>query len=291
MNGWEPRIENSIEIINASQVAALHSLLDSGAHEIGVGDVLPPLWHWVALPRWSPSSMIDLDGHPYRGKFLPPIDLPRRMFAGGEVVLHGHLVVGDEVARQSVVESVESKRGRSGSLVIVRVLTTLTSMNGELLLAEHQDLIYRDAAPVTDSIANSKPAGMLSPRGSPLVFDGAAWQFVTDPILLMRFSSATANAHRIHLDWPYTTQVEGYPALVVQGPLSTIVLAEVLRLQVPNRSIVRIQHRNVAPMFCGETANAELALDRSSAEVTLRKGDRTTLSKLCAQFEPEGSPL
>jgi 3-methylfumaryl-CoA hydratase len=286
---WEPRVQKSLEFIDPAPVAALSALLDSGAGQVAVGDALPPLWHWVALPRWSPSSLTDLDGHPRRGDFLPPIQLPRRMFAGGEVTLHGTLVVGDTVVRQMVVNSVEEKLGRSGSFIVVRVKTTLSTMDGRLLLDETQDLVYREATPLTEPRTNPEQAGELVPRGSPLIASGGAWQFVTDPTLLMRFSAATANVHRIHFDWPYATQVEGYPALVVQGPFSTIALAEIVRIELSNCSVARLQHRNFAPLFCGETASLELMSESSGVAVTLRRGNTTTLTTLSVQFNPKGT--
>jgi 3-methylfumaryl-CoA hydratase len=254
--GWEPHAITSVETIDPSPVTALHVLLDSGSPFPGVGEELPPLWHWVALPHWAHSSMLSVDGHPRRGDFLPPIDLPRRMFAGGEVILHGDLRVGDQVEREAVVESVEEKDGRSGRLGVVQTRTRLRSLSGELLLEERQDIIYRDAASpdLTAELPDPAAPAELVPFGPPLRQDGEGWRFVTEPTLLMRFSAATANAHRIHYDWPYATRVEGYPGLVVHGPLSTITLAETLRLAVPDRRVRRLRHRNTAPLFCGQEA-------------------------------------
>jgi 3-methylfumaryl-CoA hydratase len=253
---WQPHTVTSDETLDPAPITALHALLDSGTPLPGAGEVLPPLWHWVALPHWSPSSTLSVDGHPRRGDFLPPIDLPRRMFAGGEVILHGDLRVGDEIARESVVESVQEKDGRSGRLAIVQTRTRLRSTTGELLLEERQDLVYRPAADPASSGDFPEPAEAAAqrPSGPAVVADGEGWRLVTDSTLLMRFSAATANAHRIHYDWPYATRVEGYPGLVVQGPLSTIALAETLRLGVPERRVGRITLRLTAPLFCGQGA-------------------------------------
>ncbi|MFT3901373.1 MAG: MaoC family dehydratase N-terminal domain-containing protein [Gordonia sp. (in: high G+C Gram-positive bacteria)] len=244
---WEPRTVTTDEVLDPGPVAALAALFDDGLPTPRPGDPLPPLWHWVALPRWCPSSQLGSDGHPRRGDFLPPVKLPRRMFAGGSAEYSGTLRVGDEVRREAIVESVTEKSGRSGTLVIVVTSTTLIGPNGSL--TEKQNLIYREASPATDQAAT--PSN--EPVGAPLSADGRRWRFRTDPTLLMRFSAATANAHRIHYDWPYATGVEGYPGLVVHGPLQTLALAEAHRLD-DGSPVTALAHRTNAPLFCEQTA-------------------------------------
>lgn len=253
---WEPHTIVSTELLDPGPVAALAALFDDGLPAPRVGDPLPPLWHWVALPRWSPSAQLDVDGHPFRGSFLPPVDLPRRMFAGGSATFDGQLRVGDEVRRESVVESVTEKNGRSGPLVIVVTSTVLYGSNGTPAVVEKQSLIYREAAATAsfEAPAPQVPAA-LAPAGPPIVADGEhRWHFHTDPSLLMRFSAATANAHRIHYDWPYATGVEGYPGLVVHGPLMTLSLLEAHRLDGGAR-VGSLVHRIRAPLFCGQSAH------------------------------------
>jgi 3-methylfumaryl-CoA hydratase len=284
---WRPSPQTSVETVQAGRVAALTALLDSGAPPVGPGDPLPPLWHWVALPRWPRSAALGADGHPRKGGFLPDLGYPRRMFAGGEVVLHRPVEVGGEVHRESVVESVEEKQGRSGPFAVVRVRTTLSDSAGTLLVEEWQDLVYRPAGapPAGGSVPDAAAPAERAPVGPPLREAGKAWCFRTDPTLLMRFSAATANPHRIHYDWPYATRVEGYPDLVVHGPLSTLVLAEALRLSLPGQTVRRLRHRNSAPLFCGQ--NALVSVDQSLSphvEVTLRGGDDTPLAGLSAEL-------
>jgi 3-methylfumaryl-CoA hydratase len=232
-----------------------------------VGEPLPPLWHWLALPQWSPSSMLGGDGHPRRGSFLPPVELPRRMFAGGEVSLHAPIAIGSTVRREAEVSGVERKHGRSGELVIVTTRTRLYDGH-TLCLEERQDLIYRDAARRQPSPADAVLPASVDP-GAPLRALGErTWALHTDPSLLMRFSAATANAHRIHYDWPYATGVERYPGLVVHGPLITLLLAETARLAGLDH-VQRLSHRNLAPLFCGEPAHLTLSPDPDRADAHL----------------------
>jgi len=271
LGGWEPHLVTSEEYVDPAPVAAVQALLDDGLPAVGVGDPLPPLWHWVAVPRWTPSAQLALDGHPVKGSFLPPVPQPRRMWAGGEVTLHAPLVVGTTARRESEVVSVQPKRGRSGDLVIVTTMTRLHTPEGVLAVEERQDLVYRDAGPAgSRQPAEELLAATSGQRpGVPLERQGEwDWSLSTDPSLLMRFSAATANAHRIHYDWPYATQVEGYPGLVVHGPLMTLSLAETVRLERPGARVTRLAHRNLAPLFCGQPASLR-AVETSEAEVTL----------------------
>ncbi|MDA3624095.1 MaoC family dehydratase N-terminal domain-containing protein [Saccharopolyspora sp. WRP15-2] len=273
-------------------MTTLAKLFDDGTPAPGTGDALPPLWHWVALPRWPVSSELALDGHPARGAFLPPIELPRRMFAGGEVTFHADVRIGEVVRRESTVESVSEKSGRSGKLVIVVVRTRLFGANGRLAIEERQDLIYREAAAPSAPTARADVAAELHPVGRPLRRTGEwAWDFATDPSLLMRFSAATANAHRIHYDWPYATVVEGYPGLVVHGPLMTLTLAEVLRLEQPPGRPTRFTHRNRAPLFCGQAAklHGEPTADGFSLDLLGPGGESAgPRTSLVAEFGREG---
>lgn len=270
MAAWAPHTVTTEEIIDPGPVTALASLFDDGLPVPGPGEELPPMWHWVALPRWPVSSQIGLDGHPVRGSFLPPIDLPRRMFAGGEVHWHSEIHVGETVRRVARVESVTEKSGRSGKLVVVVVSTRLFRDGGELALEERQDLIYREAGAQSTTEAPVADAAALTPAGSPLRRTADdVWEFATDPTLLMRFSAATANAHRIHYDWPYATRVEGYPGLVVHGPLITLAAAEVRRLAGAAGRPALLRHRNRAPLFCAQAARYRARKEQNALHVEL----------------------
>ncbi|WP_174187832.1 FAS1-like dehydratase domain-containing protein [Nocardia barduliensis] len=292
MTDWEPHTVVTAEFVDPAPVAALSAVLDSGARPVGAGDPLPPLWHWAALARWPLSSSIGPDGHPARGSFLPPVDLPRRMFAGGEVRLHETVAIGSTVRREARVVSVTPKTGRTGPLVVVDVEIRLYTERGTLAVVERQNLIYRDAAKPESS--NRTPPFAAETLGSPLLRRAEwDWELRTDPTVLMRFSAATANPHRIHYDWPYATGVEGYPGLVVHGPLMTLALAEAIRWERPDPAPVRLRHRNLAPLFCAEPArirrrddpDAELALAVASGDNTPRPVEHTVL---IADFTVDG---
>ncbi|WP_409180713.1 MaoC family dehydratase N-terminal domain-containing protein [Amycolatopsis sp. VS8301801F10] len=285
MTSWEPHAVTTAELVDPAPVTALAALFDNGLPTPRPGDDLPPLWHWVALPRWPASSELGPDGHPARGTFLPPIDLPRRMFAGGEVLIHRPPKIGETVTRRSIVDSVTEKTGRSGPLVIVVVRTVLSGVDGVPLVEERQDLIYREAG-ATASEAPAEPAGLA---GTPFRRGEDGWDFATDPALLMRFSAATANPHRIHYDWPYATRVEGYPGLVVHGPLMSLALAEVLRLDHPSARVARLAHRNLAPLFCGQPARLHTEPRPGGATLTLL-GDAGPRTSLEADYHQEGTP-
>lgn len=260
-------------------VAALTALLDSGAEPLGPGDPLPPLWHWVALPQWPASSSLSTDGHPERGALLPAIDLPRRMFAGGSTVLHAPLTVGAAVRREERVVSVVPKQGRSGPLVLVDVESRLHDVETDTLLVdEHRHLVFREAA-TAPTTAGTAPLDQ-NPVGPPLRSTGpGTWGVATDPTLLMRFSAATANPHRIHYDWPYATGVEGYSGLVVHGPLTLLMLVEALRLHdTPIPPGTTLDFRNLSPLTCGEPA--EIALSPDGTSVTLTAPGERVVTRL-----------
>ncbi|MFZ2511244.1 MAG: MaoC family dehydratase N-terminal domain-containing protein [Gordonia sp. (in: high G+C Gram-positive bacteria)] len=254
---WQPRTITTEEFVKPGPTAALAALFDDQLPTPQVGDALPPLWHWAALAHWPVSSDLGTEGHTIRdgNSFLPPVDLPRRMFAGGSAEFLGALRVGDTVRRVARVESVTEKQGRSGRLVVVVVSIELYAPDGTLAVVEKQTIIYREAGVPTERAPDVESAAVVAPEGPPLQRHGPdSWRLWTDPTLLMRFSSATANPHRIHYDWPYATRVERYPGLVVHGPLMTLAAAEVHRLSKDPRPIAALSHRNCAPLFCGTTA-------------------------------------
>lgn len=242
--------------IESAPVAALAALFDDGLPVPGPGDPLPPLWHWVALARWHPFTANGGDGHARTGGFLPDLGKPRRMFAGGRVSFLAPLQVGETVWQEDEVLAVTPKRGSQGDFFLVEVRSRIFGSAGVLAIDEVRNIIYRDAA----APAAAAPAGHTYETVPQLLARSArGWTLTTDPTALMRFSSATSNGHRIHYDFPYATRVEGYPGLVVHGPLMTLSLAEVLRHEYPEHPPTTLAHRNLRPLFCAERAEIEVA--------------------------------
>lgn len=183
--------------------------------DLAPGD-LPPLWHWLLFQDWRKPDGIGPDGHPKRGGFLPPVhDLPRRMWAGGRVVFEDQgLRVDDRVTRTSTIKAVEEKAGGSGRLVFVTVEHVLEGPRGKVLTEEH-DIVYR----------GTEGAAVKAAPAAPAWPDATVAQVTPDALMLFRYSALTGNGHRIHYDLPYVTQVEGYPGLVVHGPLQATLMA------------------------------------------------------------------
>lgn len=252
----------SIVEVARGPVRALSALFDDGLESPQPGDVLPPLWHWVALPEWPGASGTGRDGHPHVPGSVHGVGMPRRVFAGGSAEFAAPLVVGDDVRREHRVLSVVEKAGRRGDFVLVESEIRLFASSGVLAVREIQQLIYR--AETQPRRVEQRPALDVVPALLSAAEDG--WVFRTDPTKLMRFSAATSNSHRIHYDLAYATEREGYPGLVVHGPLMTLSLLEVIRLQGLG-DVRAVSHRNTAPLFCG--AEAAITSERSGDLVTL----------------------
>ena len=243
LQSWQGRSEATADMLTAAPLRALSATLDRDDPAPGPGTAVPPLWHWLYFLPHARQSEIGSDGHPKRGGFLPPVPLPRRMWAGGRLTWEpaNPLQVGQEVERVSTIRSVTHKAGRSGELLFVLVEHRFSNANG-LALTEEHDIVYRSAAQPGDAA----PA----PQKPPL--DGqAAWSrtIVPDDVLLFRYSALTFNGHRIHYDRKYVTEVEGYPGLIVHGPLIATLLLDLLRRQLPQASVARFEFRAVRPTF------------------------------------------
>jgi 3-methylfumaryl-CoA hydratase len=245
---WVGRSEARSARLEPYPANALAATLDRDDPEYTDGTPLPPLWHWLYFLPVQRMSEVGPDGHPQRGGFLPPVPLPRRMWAGGRFTFRHPLRIGETVRKESRVLSVEHKAGRSGELVFVRVGHELSDEQG-LAISEEHDIVYRDAT--------APPA---APKAAP---EGAVWERVIhpDPVLLFRYSALTLNGHRIHYDQPYVTQVEGYPGLIVHGPLIATLLIDLLRRERPDATVTAFAFRAVGPLFdtaefavCGKPA-------------------------------------
>ncbi|HTS21315.1 MAG TPA: MaoC family dehydratase N-terminal domain-containing protein [Casimicrobiaceae bacterium] len=243
LRSWIGRSETRSDVIDPRPVELLSATLDRDDPPPRRGDALPPLWHWLYfLPSFRESD-VGPDGHQKRGGFLPPVPLPRRMWAGSRIEWLRPLAIGDEVVRVSRIASVEPKAGKSGALVFVVVRHELSTAGG-LALTEEHDIVYRDP-PSAEARAGAANAG--TPPGP------ATWKrrIVPDDVLLFRYSALTFNSHRIHYDRRYVTEVEGYPGLVVHGPLLATLLVDLLRRERPAAVLRRFEFRALAPLFDG----------------------------------------
>lgn len=241
LKDWIGRSETVADVITATPYAALSATLDRPADRPAPGTALPPLWHWLYFLPLARRSELGADGHAERGGFLPPVPLPRRMWAGSQLAFHAPLRIGDAVSRTSVIADVTEKSGRSGPLVFVRVRHEVRR-DGEAgpALTEFHDIVYRAAPRPDDAPAPPIPAPA-----------GAAWErrWVPDDVLLFRYSALTFNGHRIHYDRRYVTQTEGYPGLVVHGPLIATLLLDLLRHEGPDAEVAEYRFRAVRPLF------------------------------------------
>jgi len=239
LRSWIGREEVTEDVITPVPVAALAATLDRDDPKPRLGDELPPLWHWLYFLPIVRHSELGPDGHPKRGGFLPPVPLPRRMWAGARFEFHRPLRIGESIVRKSTIADVSTKEGRSGALVFVLVRHEIAGPGGPALVEEH-DIVYR-AAPGPDEMA--KPPRAAAPSD-------AVWrrEIHPDDVMLFRYSALIFVAHRIHYDRRYATAVEGYPGLVVHGPLIATLLADLLRRHA-NALPKSLRFRALSPLF------------------------------------------
>ena len=241
LRAWIGRSETVHDTVNPTPVVALTATLDHPPGGSAAGTPLPPLWHWLYFLPMHRQSDIGADGHAKRGGFLPPVPLPRRMWAGSQFEFRSPIRVGDQVARTSTIDDVTTKEGRTGKLVFVKVRHEVRC-NGaaEPALVEFHDIVYREA----------KWPGDVEPPPQRAT-EGAPWQreIVPDDVLLFRYSALTFNGHRIHYDRRYVTEVEGYPGLIVHGPLIATLLLDLLRREMPGADVASFRFKAVRPTF------------------------------------------
>ncbi|WP_022729946.1 FAS1-like dehydratase domain-containing protein [Fodinicurvata sediminis] len=261
LTAWIGRQERREDRIDANRANGLRATLESPDPLFREGDALPPLWHWTYFWDIAAQSELGPDGHPARGGFLPPVDLPRRMWAGGRLKWPGDLMVGGMAHRESTITSVQEKSGRSGRLVFVTVRHVISGDAGPAIEEEH-DIVYREAPGKQE--ASPKPP---APPESPV-----RWQrrVETDATRLFRYSALTFNGHRIHYDHPYVTQDEGYPGLVVHGPMMATLMVELLRHSAPQRRVTGLDFRARSPVF----APASLGVFAADAEAAGAETER-----------------
>ncbi|RFU45146.1 MaoC family dehydratase N-terminal domain-containing protein [Paraburkholderia sp. DHOC27] len=258
LDAWLEKREVAKDDITAFPLKAMTATLD----QVDAGNSVPPLWHWLYFLPVSPLAEAGPDGHPERGGFLPPVPLPRRMWAGGRLTFHAPLQVGERAVRTSTIVNIEDKTGRSGRLVFVTVQHDI-EVAGELRIEEEHDIVYRDAPQAGAAAPRAEVKATLAPAG-----ETWARTVHADPVMLFRYSALTFNSHRIHYDYPYVTEVEGYPGLVVHGPLIATLLVDLVRRELPDAVLQSFSFKALRPTFgdhpftvCGKPSDDGKTLD------------------------------
>ena len=239
LRGWMGRTEAIHDVATVVPLRALSATLDRDDPAIDLGTEVPPCWHWLYFLPLHRQSEIGPDGHAKRGGFLPPVPLPRRMWAGSRIAFAAPVRAGQAISRSSRIADVRMKEGRTGPLVFVNVHHEIRA-DGQLAIQEEHDIVYRDMpAP-----GEPAPAGVPAPTN-------AQWtrEIHPDDVLLFRYSALTFNGHRIHYDRRYVTEVEGYPGLIVHGPLIATLLLDLLRRQLPSAQVRHFSFKAMKPIF------------------------------------------
>lgn len=235
---WVPTTQVTQDQVSPVAARALHDLLNLTGPAPHSGDALPLLWHWLAFLPQARQDELGPDGHPLTGTFLPPAGERQRMYAGGAIERCGQVTVGQPITRTSVVSDWRVKQGRSGELMFVTVNHLLQGKDGQI--RERQDIVYRlPQASTPPAAARTEPAGNWT----------TTEEVRLGSTLLFRFSALTYNAHRIHYDREYATGVEGYPGLVVHGPLQAVLLASLAERSAPDHPVDTFSFRATAPAF------------------------------------------
>ncbi len=262
LTAWIGRSETAHDVVGPTPLAALTATLDHPPASFSTGTALPPLWHWLYFLPMHRQSDLGPDGHARRGGFLPPVPLPRRMWAGSQFEFRSPIRVGDSVYRRSTIDDVATKEGRTGKLVFVKVRHELRcNACTDPALVEFHDIVYREAKQLTDveppptkapEVEADEVCESASPAPqTPTPGGQRAWGrvIVPDHVLLFRYSALTFNGHRIHFDRKYATEVEGYPGLIVHGPLIATLLMDLLRREAPNAEVTHFRFKAVRPTF------------------------------------------
>jgi hydroxyacyl-ACP dehydratase HTD2-like protein with hotdog domain len=259
LSGWSPGSIELTDPLDPGPAQSLNDLLADGPAPYWGGPV-DPLYHWVYFHTWPPRTALAPDGHPRVGEFMPPLRDRRRMFAGGRCTFHAPLNFS-EAAATSLLANCKVKRGRSGEMLFVTVRTTIVQ-NRRLCVTDEQDLVYRSGPPQPAAAPTPEPR-----HTEPAAATGALSRrrrIAFDPVTLFRFSALTANSHRIHYDQAYACEVEGYPGLLVQGPLLVLTMASVLR-QAGQPELARLSYRLHRPVFAGEAVDVAVIDSGASA--------------------------
>ncbi|EAV4983717.1 MaoC family dehydratase N-terminal domain-containing protein [Salmonella enterica] len=240
---WRPGILRNTDYLNPGPAKLLAATLDKDIENFKEGAILPELWHWLYFLPADRQSDLSVDGHPIKGHFLPPVDLPRRMWASSQMTWNSSFLLGEKVEKTSRVKEILEKRGSSGKLVFVNV-EHLYRSNERDIMTEVHTIVYCEA--VTSHKKHKKKASYDVPQ------EQFSHKIKPDPPLLFRYSALTFNTHRIHYDLDYVRNEEGYPGLVVQGPLTATLLVDLLKNNRPDVTIRNLQFRAISPLFSSD---------------------------------------
>ena len=275
LTDWIGRTNAVEDHIHAFPATALAATLDHDRAPFTNGDPLPPLWHWLYFLPIFKMSDTNYDGHAALGGFLPPVELPRRMWAGSRLTFHQGLQIGAQATKHSEILDVRQRTGRSGALVFVTVGHRLTQA-GTCVLEEEHDIVYR--APPTE--------GQPTPTPRPAPKAAFGRKLTPSPVLLFRYSALTFNGHRIHYDQPFCTGSEGYEGLVVHGPLLATLMLDLLHREYPSAHVSRFEFRALAPVFDTTPFHVEGAeVDASTLRLWVRHENGTLAMEGTASIE------
>jgi len=275
LESWIGRTQQVDDTLPPWPAQAVAAMLDDPSLAPGTGGDLPPLWQWFYFLGTNPQSRLSDDGHPERGGFLPPVPLPRRMFAGARMQFLKPLVLGRPATRAGTILNVTMKEGRTGKLTFVTVGYEFRQ-DGELCIEEEQDIVYREPG---------EPVPAPRPIEAEPAPEGTWCRDVeADTRLLFRFSALTFNAHRIHYDRPFAIDEEGYPGLIVHGPLTAVMLAQLVGAHT-DRRIAAFRFRGKAPLFDLHPFRLIGRPDGDRVELEVRGPDGRTTQEATAELE------
>ncbi|MGF6513157.1 3-methylfumaryl-CoA hydratase [Pseudomonas sp. BT76 TE3572] len=237
---WVGKTHVDHDVLSSRHARLMAATLGIPQSDLVSGYPLPPLWHWLYFLDGLPPEELGRDGHPARGGFLPPVPLPNRMWAGGQLEFKKALPLDGSVEKRSSVVSIEHKKGRSGELVFVTVLHEIVHA-GEVAISEHHDIVYKESTPVD----SNKPFAAM-PQAT------HSYEWLPTSITLFRYSALTFNGHRIHYDADYCREVESYASQVIHGPLNATLLAGYAE-RIAGKPVKLFNYRGVRPALLGVT--------------------------------------
>ena len=239
---WIGKSKDRNDSMAPEQLQRFEAMLDRNPNDVQAGTVLPPCAHWIYFTPVDPHSEITEDGNAKKGEFLPPVELPVRMWAGGKIQFKKQLRAGMPADKKSTIIKIDEKEGSSGKLCFVTIRHQI-NVSGSAVIDEEQQIVYREAS----------EQGVHPIRTMPMDID-YDWkkQKLIDSVLMFRFSALTFNSHKIHYDYKYATEQEGYPNLVVQAPLLLVLMMNEFKSKTDGKVIEEIEYKATGPVFLGE---------------------------------------